>query len=126
MTASDWKEALAGQSYMSLTTFRKNGSGVATPVWFAPYLDGLCVWTREDSWKVKRLRNNPRARVAPCTARGTVTGPSFEARAEILPPEDEPAADSALARKYGLQFRVGRFFSRLMGRKTVFLVVHPG
>ena len=75
----------AGQKYISLTTFRKNGVAVATPVWFGEDGDKLYVMTRSDMGKAKRIRNNPRVRVAPCTSRGKVTGPEFEASARILP-----------------------------------------
>ena len=71
--------AIAGQKYISLTTFRKNGVGVSTPVWFGEDGDKLYVMTRSDMGKAKRIRNNPRVRVAPCTIRGKVTGPEFEA-----------------------------------------------
>jgi len=121
-----WRRAFGHENYLSLTTFRKDGRGVATPVWFAPGPEGgFCVWTREDSWKIKRLRNNPRAEIAPCTVRGAITGPAFKAHLKILPAPAESAAAAALALKYGVQFRVGRFFSRMMGRRTVFLSIRP-
>ena len=77
-----------GQKYISLTTFRKSGAGVATPVWFGEDNDKLYVMTRSDSGKYKRIRNNPRVTVAPCTIRGKVIGPQFEATARIVPTED--------------------------------------
>lgn len=117
------QDSLKDDNYMSLTTYRRNGRGVATPVWFAPALEGLVVWTRADSWKVKRITNNPGVKVAPCTARGRITGPSLEGAARQLEPAEIPAADRALAAKYGLQYRGGRFFSRLLGRQTTFLLI---
>jgi PPOX class probable F420-dependent enzyme len=74
------------QKYISLTTFRKNGTAVATPVWFGEQDDQLYVMTRSDSGKYKRIRNNPQVQVAPCTVRGKITGPEFAASAQILPP----------------------------------------
>ncbi len=88
------------QKYISLQTFRKSGVGVATPVWFGEEGDKLYVMTRSDMGKTKRIRNNPRVTVAPCTIRGTVTGPEFSATARILPPEEQPAARQTLRRKY--------------------------
>jgi PPOX class probable F420-dependent enzyme len=93
---------IQGQKYIQLTTFRKNGSAVPTPVWFAEDKDNgkLYLKTRADSGKTKRIRNNPQVRVAPCTIRGKVTGPEFSASARILPPEDWPRANQAINRKY--------------------------
>ena len=58
--------------------------------------------TRNDSGKYKRLRNNSRVSVAPCTARGKITGPEFAASARILPPEQWKQGKEALNRKYWL------------------------
>ncbi|MFZ2083780.1 MAG: PPOX class F420-dependent oxidoreductase [Candidatus Sulfotelmatobacter sp.] len=92
--------AVRGQKYMSLTTFRKNGVAVATPVWFGEEADKLYVMTRSDMGKAKRIRNNPRVRVAPCTIRGKVSGPEFTASARILPREEHAHARQAINRKY--------------------------
>lgn len=93
--------------YMSLTTFRKNGDPVATPVWFAEDTGILYLFTFPGAGKVKRIRHTGRVTVAPCTLNGKVTGPTIEAQARIL--TDEPAkahADQTLARKYGLTWRI--------------------
>jgi PPOX class probable F420-dependent enzyme len=91
---------LSDQKYISLETFKKNGDGVKTPVWFVLHQGGLYVYTEAASWKVKRIRNNPRVRVAPCTIRGVVTGPSMEATASIVDGDERRAADTLLDRKY--------------------------
>src|SRR5579864_8882497 len=93
---------IQGQKYISLSTFRKSGAAVATPVWFAEQDGKLYVMTRSDSGKYKRIRNNPQVRIAPCTMRGKITGPEFPATARILPPEDWPRARKLLASKYWL------------------------
>ena len=82
---------LEGQNYISLVTFRKSGAAVPTPIWFGEDDDKIYVMTRSDSGKYKRIRNNPEVRVAPCSIRGKITGPEFEARARILPPKTGPA-----------------------------------
>src|SRR5271170_4937600 len=89
-----------GQSYMRLTTFRKNGVAVPTPVWFGEADGKMYVMSRPDSGKCKRLRNNPQVRIAACTMRGKVTGPEFDATARILPPEGWPGARKAINQKY--------------------------
>jgi PPOX class probable F420-dependent enzyme len=91
---------ISGQKYISLTTFRKSGEKVATPVWFGEEGDKLYVMTRSDMGKTKRIRNNPRVTVAPCTMRGKVTGPESAAVARILPLEEQPHARQTVNRKY--------------------------
>ncbi len=92
--------SVQGQKYISLTTFRKNGAGVATPVWFGEDGGKLYVMTRSDMGKVKRIRNKPLVRVAPCTIHGKVRGPELAARARILPPEEHAHARQTINRKY--------------------------
>jgi uncharacterized protein len=91
---------IQGQKYISLKTFRKNGVGVATPVWFGEDDGKLYVMTRHDMGKAKRIRNNAQVRVASCTIRGKVTGPEFPATARVLPPEDHARARQTINRKY--------------------------
>jgi uncharacterized protein len=95
-------ETIRGQKYISLTTFRKSGAGIATPVWFGEDDGKLFVMTRSDMGKTKRIRNNPQARVAACSIRGTVTGPEIAATARILPPEEQVRARQAINHKYWL------------------------
>ena len=92
--------SIHGQKYISLTTFRKSGAGVATPVWFGEEDGKLYVMTRSDMGKTKRIRNNPQVRVAACTIRGRVTGAEVAATARILPPEEQARARQAINRKY--------------------------
>ena len=92
-----------GQKYISLETFKKNGEGVKTPVWFVLHNEALYAYTEADSWKVKRIRNNPRVRVAPCTVRGAVKGPWVDGRATIVEGEERRVADKLLDRKYFLK-----------------------
>ena len=92
-----------GQKYVSLTTYRKSGVGVSTPVWFAERDGRLYVVTEKISGKSKRIRNNPKVTVAPCTIRGKVTGPEFAAKARVLPDgEESAAARKSIRRKYWL------------------------
>ena len=103
--------AIRGQKYISLGTFRKNGAKIATPVWFGEDGDKLYVMTRSDMGKTKRIRNNPRVTVAPCTIRGKVTGPEIAALARILPPEEQIHARQTVNRKYWMA-RLSSIFSR--------------
>jgi PPOX class probable F420-dependent enzyme len=100
-----------GQKYISLTTFRKSGAGVATPVWFGEQDGKLYVMTRSDMGKTKRIRNNPQVRVAPCTIRGKVTGPEFPATARLISPDEFAGARKTITRKYLLAW-ISSPFSR--------------
>ncbi|WP_405997747.1 PPOX class F420-dependent oxidoreductase [Streptomyces sp. NBC_00829] len=102
MTPEDFERA----RYISLTTFRKDGTAVPTPVWFAVDGGELFVWTRSDSWKVKRLRRDSRVVVTVCDARGRVTegAPSAEGTARLLDEAGTGAIRRLLARKYTWQF----------------------
>jgi len=93
---------IQGQKYISLTTFRKSGVAVPTPVWFGEKDDRLYVMTRSDSGKYKRMRNNLQVRIASCTLGGKITGPEFAASARILPPQDWPSAHQTIKKKYWL------------------------
>ena len=92
--------AIHGQKYISLTTFRKTGTPVATPVWFGEESDKLYVMTASRLGKYKRIRNNPQVRVAPCDIRGRVTGGEFRAVARILPSAEHQRARQTINRKY--------------------------
>src|SRR5579864_9012112 len=98
--ASTVPAQIHGQKYISLTTFRKSGVGVTTPVWFGEEDGKLYVMTRGDMGKSKRIRNNPKVRIAPCTIRGKATGPEFPATARFLSREDHARARQTINRKY--------------------------
>jgi uncharacterized protein len=108
---------LARERYLSLVTFRGNGAEVRTPIWFALVDDRLWIVTGGDSGKVKRLRNNPRVRVAPSDVRGIVHGPWREGSARIADDPGEIAHAHAMLRaKYGWQVTLLDLISRLSGR----------
>ncbi|MFF8289949.1 PPOX class F420-dependent oxidoreductase [Streptomyces sp. NPDC016309] len=97
-------EGLRHGRYVSLTTFRKDGTPVATPVWYAVDGGELYVWTREDSWKVKRLRRDSRVVVTPCDVRGRVADGAAGAEGTARLLDDVKGVRRLLARKYGVQF----------------------
>jgi PPOX class probable F420-dependent enzyme len=102
--------------YVSLATFRRNGTEVRTPVWFVARDERLYVVAAGDSGKVKRLRNSSRARVAPCDVRGRVSGAWLDASARIASDAPVPALRAAFTQKYGWQVRLFELVSRLTGR----------
>jgi PPOX class probable F420-dependent enzyme len=107
-------DVLGKASYVLLTTFRKDGTPVPTPVWVVRIGDELRVWTIRDSGKVKRVRRSGRAQIAPCSMRGRPRGRSVDATARMLPDTEAPAVLNALASKYGF---LG-WWTRMMQRFT--------
>ncbi|GAA3193011.1 PPOX class F420-dependent oxidoreductase [Actinocorallia longicatena] len=95
-------DRLAAGKYLLVTTYRKDGTAVPTPVWVVRDGDALGVWTVTDSYKVKRIRNNPSVKVAPCDLRGNRTGDDVAGVAAICSPEETEAYRKLLRRKYGL------------------------
>jgi uncharacterized protein len=123
--------AFAGHKYLNIETFRKKGEGVKTPVWFAADpaapLDSsearLYVYTIGVSGKVKRIRNNPRVKIAPCTIRGALLGEWVDARAEIVSGEEAEHGMRLLNKKYVPWKQLLDFFASFRRReRTVFLL----
>lgn len=85
---------------ISLTTYRRDGRAVPTPVGFVREGDHLLAWTAINTGKVKRIRNNSHVMIANCTPYGVVTGPRWDAIATILPPEEVQRVYPMLADKY--------------------------
>src|SRR6266550_4834975 len=99
-------DPLASAQYASLTTFRKNGAAVPTPMWFAIYEPTGIIYIETDATagKVKRIRHTQRVTLAQCTASGKVTGEVIEGQARIVTDTEEIfVAKGALHRKYGFQ-----------------------
>ncbi len=97
--------SLGDGKYLSLTTFRRTGTPVATPVWVMRIDRQLYVITSAESGKVKRLRNNTDVVLAACDVRGQVSGPEFQGVAALLDDEETQMVEGLLIRKYGWQAR---------------------
>ena len=104
------------ERYVNLATFRRDGTEVRTPVWIAAAEGVPVVYTNATSWKVKRIRNNGKVRLAPCTARGDIRGDWVDATARIVDDAGRDRGLQAFVDKYGLQMRLALFMSRLSGR----------
>jgi PPOX class probable F420-dependent enzyme len=110
---------LGDEQYVLLTTYRRSGIGVPTPVWAARDGDALVVTTSNRTGKVKRLRRSSQVTVQACGVtgsprRGSVPVPG---RAEILVGRAAKAAAAPLRAKYGVQYRLGRAVERLFGER---------
>ncbi|MEU3888921.1 PPOX class F420-dependent oxidoreductase [Streptomyces sp. NPDC029041] len=106
-------DALGAGKYLLLTSHRRNGTPVATPVWVVRDGAALGVWTAAGSWKVKRIRNRADVLVGPCDLRGNPTGDQVPATAEICDPATTARYRRLIARKYGLTGRLTLLGSRL-------------
>jgi uncharacterized protein len=122
--------AFDGHKYLNLETFRKNGQGVRTPVWFAGDSQvgaspKFYVYSDADSGKAKRIRNNSRVRIAPCNARGKLRGGWIEARAEIVTGAEAERGVQLLNRKYFPWKQLLAFFARFRRRGHVVFAITP-
>lgn len=106
-------DRLGAGKYLLLTSYRKNGTPVATPVWVVRDGDTLGVWTTADSWKVKRIRNRADVLAGPCDLRGNPTGEQLPATAEITDAATVARYRRLIARKYGLLGRLTLLGSRI-------------
>ena len=107
----------ATEPYVSLATYRRNGTEVCTPVWIAGDANRYYVFSAGEAGKVKRIRATRRVRLAACDVRGNLKSDWIEGEGRIV---DDPAgidaARRALRRKYGFQMRFTDFFAKLSGR----------
>ena len=117
-------QRLGAATYLSLTTFRKDGTPVATPVWASQEGDRLYVWTEAEAGKIKRLRNNSAVLLAPCDSRGGLQGAQVEGRAIV---KDDASDVERLRRlhraKYGVQFRLFDGFASVFRRARGHVVI---
>ena len=133
-TTSDRLSELKRQKYLSLESYRKNGVGVRTPVWFAASsvassdadTEKLYVYTTADSGKAKRIRRTAAVKIAACDARGKVTGSWIDARAEIVTGEEFGRGMRLLNRKYRPWKQILDMATRLFPRhERIVLVIRP-
>lgn len=106
-------DRLGAGKYLLVTSYRKNGTPVATPVWVVRDGDALGVWTAADSFKVKRIRRRADVLVGPCDVRGHPTGDQLPATAAIADAATTARYRNLVARKYGVLGRLTLLGSRL-------------
>lgn len=109
-------EQFANQKYLNLETYRRNGNGVRTPVWFVEHEGKLYVRTGAKSGKAKRIRNFPNVQVAPCKAQGEVIGKWVSGTARRVDGKQADVINQLFSRKYGLQ----KTFFDVVGRLQKF------
>lgn len=114
-----WVE-VGRSSYVSFTSYRKDGTPVATPVWIAPEGDDLYFFSDTGAFKVKRVRNNPAVSLQPCDVRGRIKdgAPLVTGLAEVLEHSETPRVRRIVNRKYRVTGTIGTLFSRLRGTEA--------
>ncbi len=125
--------AFRDQKYVSLETFKKSGEGVRTPVWFAADPTGdlgsnearLFIYTIGNTGKVKRIRNNPRVKIAPCKIKGQPLGEFVDANTEIITGEEAARAMKLLNKKYFPWKQLLGFFALFSRRERIVMVLRP-
>jgi uncharacterized protein len=130
MCAASSFDVFQSNRYVSLESFRKNGQGVQTPVWFAgDPASGpprkLYVYSEAGSGKAKRIRRNSRVRIAPCNVRGKLLGDWVDARAEILTNEEAVYGVRLINEKYKPWKQLLDFFAKFGHREHVIFAIHP-
>jgi PPOX class probable F420-dependent enzyme len=124
---SDRTAVLTAQ-YVALTTYRRDGTAVTTPVWAAAEGTSLYLFSNAAAGKVKRLRNSSRAAIAPCTATGKITGAQISAEAFNLNSDQMPKVWKLLTQKYGIAARLFVLYDRMRAllrmKPSAGIVVH--
>ena len=107
--------------YLSVTSYKRDGTAVATPVWFVADDGHLFVETDDGSFKARRIRRNPEVMVAPCSATGRLRGEQIRAHAEFLPEGERQRVEQLIARKYRIDrvliLPIYRAIQRVRGKR---------
>jgi len=115
-------EEIESEKCISLETYRKNNEPVKTPVWFVIKNDLIYVVTRDQTGKVKRLRNNQQVKIATCNFKGKIKGQWISGTAKILTGEETKDAVKWREKKYGLMAKIAKFLSKGKGELLAFSI----
>jgi PPOX class probable F420-dependent enzyme len=115
-------EEIESEKCISLETYRKNNEPVKTPVWFVIKDDLIYVVTRDQTGKVKRLRNNQQVKIATCNFKGKIKGQWMSGTAKILTADETKDAVKWREKKYGLMAKIAKFLSKGKGELLAFSI----
>ena len=118
---SNLKE-IESEKCISLETYRKNSEPVRTPIWFVIKDDLIYVVTRDQTGKVKRLRNNQQVKIATCNFKGKIKGQWISGTAKILTENETKDAVKWREKKYGLMAKIAKFLSKGKGELLAFSI----
>lgn len=113
---------IESEKYISVETYRKNGNPVRTPVWFTIEGNQIFVVTRDQTGKIKRLKNNAQVKIATCTIKGDIKGKWVSGTAEILDAEKTKDAVKRRDKKYGFFSKMARFLTKSKGELLAFSI----
>lgn len=111
------------QSYINLETYKKNGTGVKTPVWFVIDNDLIYVITRERTGKVKRIKNNPSVKVCICSFSGNPKGEWYSGKASLVKGEEAERIIKLRNNKYGFKAKLAGFITKSKGNFVVYSIL---
>ncbi len=115
-------EEIESEKCISLETYRKNNEPVKTPVWFVIKNDLIYVVTRDQTGKVKRLRNNQQVKIATCNFKGKIKGQWISGTAKILSEEETKEVVKWRNKKYGFMAKIAKFLSKGKGELLAFTI----
>jgi len=115
-------EEIESEKCISLETYRKNNQPVRTPVWFVIKDDLIYVVTRDQTGKVKRLRNNQQVKIATCNFKGKIKSQWISGTAKILTEDETKDAVKWREKKYGLMAKIAKFLSKGKGELLAFSI----
>jgi PPOX class probable F420-dependent enzyme len=118
----DSAKDIARERVISLESYRKNGDAVRSPVWLVEDRGVIYVRTDPTSWKAKRIRRNPRVRVAPSDMRGKVTGAWSDGEAHFVEGDVAEQAIRLIKKKYGMMGALVDSFNSVRGRHQVAVI----
>lgn len=113
--SEDKLSELSKFKYINIETYRKNGSGVRTPIWFIIYQGIIFFRTDAKSGKVKRIRNNSHVKIAPCDIRGNLKGTWFDGKAKFADSKESSIVFTMIDKKYGFLTTLIRSFNKIRG-----------
>ena len=116
-------EYLSDLKYINLETFRKNGDGVKTPVWFVTTNDQIYVITRESTGKVKRLAKNSQVNLAPCSFKGNIQGEWLSGTTSLVTGDEAKNAIKLRKKKYGFKALLAGFMTKAKGELVVYSII---
>jgi PPOX class probable F420-dependent enzyme len=115
-------EQFLDKKYINLETYRKSGESVRTPVWFVVIDELIYVITRENTGKIKRIKNNPNVKIMPCTFNGKSTGTMISGQTNFVKNEEAEKAIQVRKKKYGFMSRFANFLTSQKGSLIVISV----
>lgn len=115
-------EEINSEKCISLETYRKNNQPIRTPVWFVIKKDLIYIVTRDQTGKVKRLRNNQKIKIAKCTFKGKVIGNWMDGTARTLTDAETKEVEKWRDKKYGFMSKIAKFFSKNKGKIVAFSI----